>query len=241
MDSGIGIGGLSVGQDEYTSGCFDLFKGVEIENSIAEVTRVVTRPISISSKKGPFIFEFPADPEKFTDAESFRLHGRMRIKKNDMGAIKNITTNDNVSTVNNIFHSLWGKVIVHINDVEINDPTNSWYAYKAYFENHLSYSKGTKANLLDYRGYYNDTCKEFDNVGSVSDDVYTESSNEGYVKRKNIFSNSQWVYFCINVHSDITTLRKYIPTGIKIKFDFQRNNDNFSLLSHDKKTNFFIE
>ena len=69
MDSGIGIGGLSVGQDEYTSGCFDLFKGVEIENSIAEVTRVVTRPISISSNKGPFIFEFPADPEKFTDAE----------------------------------------------------------------------------------------------------------------------------------------------------------------------------
>ena len=51
MDSGIGIGGLSVGQDEYASGCFDLFKGVEIENSIADVTRIVTRPISIASSR----------------------------------------------------------------------------------------------------------------------------------------------------------------------------------------------
>ena len=43
------------------------------------------------------------------------------------------------------------------------------------------------------------------------------------------------------MHSDITTLRKYIPTGIKIKFDFQRNDDKFSLLSHDTKTDFIIE
>ena len=56
-----------------------------------------------------------------------------------------------------------------------------------------------------------------------------------------VFATSKWVYFCINVHSDITTLRKYIPTGIKIKFDFQRNDDKFSLLSHDKTTDFIIE
>ena len=63
MDSGIGIGGLSIGQDEYASGCFDLFKGVEIENSIAEVTRIATRPIFVASGRGPFTFEFPADLE----------------------------------------------------------------------------------------------------------------------------------------------------------------------------------
>ena len=176
MDSGIGIGGLSVGQDEYASGCFDLFKGVEIENSIADVTRIVTRPISVASSRGPFIFEIPADPEKFTDAESFRLHGRMRIRKKDVGVVKDIIATDRVSTVNNIFHSLWSKVVVNINDVAINDPTNSWYAYKAYFENHLSYSKGTKANLLDYRGYYNDTCGEFDDVGGVREDYNIEDS-----------------------------------------------------------------
>ena len=188
MDSGIGIGGLSVGQDEYASGCFDLFKGVEIENSIADVTRISTRPISIASSRGPFNFEIPADPEKFTDAESFRLHGSMRIRKRVSGVIKDITSTDKVSTVNNIFHSLWSKVVVHLNDVSINDPTNSWYAYKAYFENHLSYSKGTKTSLLAYRGYFNDTCNEFDDVGSVSGGTYTESKNEGFRKRQENFA-----------------------------------------------------
>ena len=73
----------------------------------------------------------------------------MRIRKKVAGEVENITADDKVNTVNNVFQSLWSKVVVHINDVAINDPTNSWYAYKAYFENHLSYSKGTKASL-DY-------------------------------------------------------------------------------------------
>ena len=56
IDSGVGIGGLSVGQDEYASDCFDLFKDVEIENSIEEVTKVITQPISAVNSRGPFIF-----------------------------------------------------------------------------------------------------------------------------------------------------------------------------------------
>ena len=57
MDSGIGIGGLSVGKDEYATDCFNLFKSIEIENSIEDVTRIITRLISAANSKGPFIFE----------------------------------------------------------------------------------------------------------------------------------------------------------------------------------------
>ena len=243
MDSGIGIGGLSVGQDEYASDCFDLFKPIEIENSIEDVTRIITRPISSANSRGPFIFEIPADFEKFTDAESFRIHGRMRIRKKDAGVTKDIDDDDNVSTVNNIFDSLWNKVRVKVNDKSIDDPTNAWYAYKAYFENHLSYSKGTKSNLLSYRGYFNDTFDKLDDVGGIGGPAgaLKESENEGFIQRKNIFAGSNWVYFCINLHSDITTLRKYIPTGVKLVFEFERNNDEFCLLSHDTDKNYFIE
>ena len=241
MDSGIGIGGLSVGQDEYATDCFDLFKNVVIENSIEDVTRIITRPVSAVSSKGPYTFEIPADFEKFTDAESFRIHGRMRIRKRDAAVIKNIDPTDNVSTVNNIFDSLWNKIDVKMNNNSINDPTNAWYAYKAYFENHLSYSKGTKSNLLSYRGYFNDTCDKFDDVGSVSDGVFTESSNEGFKKRKEMFAGSKWVHFCINLHNDITTLRKYIPAGVKLVFELERTSDEFCLLSNDEDTKYIIE
>ena len=126
MDSGIGIGCLSVGKDEYATDYFDLFKSVEIENSIADVTRTIIRPSNAAVSKGPFNFEMPADFEKFTDAESFCLYGRMRIRKKDAGVIKNIDANDSVSTVNNIFDSLWEKVVVKLNDKSINDSTNAW-------------------------------------------------------------------------------------------------------------------
>ena len=52
-----------------------------------------------------------------------------------------VMTTQKVGPVNDIFHSLWSKVTVKINDVEIGDSTSTWYAYKAYLENHLSYSK----------------------------------------------------------------------------------------------------
>ena len=57
MDSGIGIGGLSVGKDEYATDCFDLFKSVEIENSISDVTRIIIRPVNAVHSKGPFHFK----------------------------------------------------------------------------------------------------------------------------------------------------------------------------------------
>ena len=90
MESGIGIGGLSVGQDENAGDCFDLFKAVEIENNIEEAVKFITCPISAVDSRGPFIFEIPADFEKFTDAESFRLHGRMRIRKKVGGVLTNL-------------------------------------------------------------------------------------------------------------------------------------------------------
>ena len=56
-----------------------------------------------------------------------------------------------------------------------------------------------------------------------------------------MFATSKWVYFCVNLHIDITTLRKYIPPGIKIELDFERNPDSFCLLSDKGVDNFAIE
>ena len=105
----------------------------------------------------------------------------------------------------------------------------------------MSYSKGTKSNLLSYRGHFNDTHDKFDDVGDFTSSVFTASGNEGFIERKKMFAGSKWVYFCINLHNDITTLRKYIPTGIKISFEFDRSEDKFCLLTHDDSTNYIIE
>ena len=237
MDSGIGIGGLSTGKDELASSQFDLFDNIELETGVKKMHTQTFRPISSTSSRGPFTFEIPADPEKFTDAESIRLHGRMRIRKNTANVLGNIAVDENVSTVNNIFNSLWSSINVSLNGTEITDPSSRWYSYKSYFENHLSYSSATKEKILSFKGYIKDTPLHFDNVGNAGN----ASTNNGYVKRQAMFAESKWVYFCINIHADITTLRKYIPPNVKIMLELQRNSDEFCLLSHKSIDNFKIE
>ena len=250
MDSGIGIGGLSTGKEEFVTSSFDLFTPIEVENSILKAYNLTYRPISSTSGAGPFNFEVPADPEKFTDTESIRLHGAIRIrKKNSSGALVNLAADEKVSTVNNIFDSLWEKINTKLNGVEITDPGAKWYAYKAYLENHLSYSSSSKGITLPSKGYIKDTAGKFDSVGVIGVGsssgkpavIAKDSENSGFNKRKELFAESKWVYFCINIHIDICTIRRYIPPGVKIELEFQRNKDNFCLLSADENTEYSIE
>ena len=237
MDSGLGIGGLNLGKDELASSQFDLFDNVEIETGVKKMFTQTFHPISSSSSKGPFTFEVPSDPGKFTDAESIRLHGRMRIMKKDAGELKKLPAGEKVSVVNNIFNSLWSSINVRLNGTEITDPSSRWYSYKSYFENLLSYSSATKGNILSFKGFIKDDATKFDEVGTN----VVASTNNGYLKRQTMFAESKWVYFCINIHADITTLRKYIPPNVKIMMELQRNSDEFCLLSHQTINNFKIE
>ena len=241
MDSGIGIGGLSISKDEVASSSFDLFSPIEIENSISKATKVVTRPIATTNSSGPFKFVFPADPEKWSNCESLRLSGKVKIlhKKED-GSIENFKTNySEVSTVNNFFQSLFSSVVCTLNGVEITDPSGNWYPYKAYLETLLSYSKSTKEGRLQTTCFYQDDATKFDEIGAVDQTGKTTSTstNTGYTYRKLFFDKSDTRYFNIPIHSDICTLRKYLPPNTKLEFEFHRAPDKFSLMSpYDSKT-----
>ena len=226
MDAGTGIGGFSKNREELVETKFDLFSKVPLETGVKKIIPQTFRPISTSSSQGPYSFVIPSDPEKLTHLGSLRLHGRMRIKKKDSNGLLTNLTIENISTVNNIFNSLWSSINTKLNGTEISDPTSTWYAYKAYLENLMSYSTASKENILSFKGYFKDTADQFDNVSA-------DTQNLGFKNRKKMFEKSKWVYFCINLHIDITTLQRFLPPGIKIEIDLQRNSDAFCLLSDD--------
>ena len=236
MDGGIGIGGLSINKDEITSSKYDLFAPIYIDKSVRKSHNLAFYPTSSTDSMGPFVFEIPADPGKFTDVETLRLHGRMRIRKKTNSGEADLETDEKVSTVNNIFDSLWASVKVEVNSTEITDPSSSWYAYKAYLEKLLSYSKSTKEIILGSKGFVQDKKGEYDDVGSET----VSSKNDGFNARKTMFEKSQWVYFCSNLHVDLTTIRKVLPPNIKLSITFQRNSDEFCLLA-PKQNRYFIE
>ena len=240
MDAGIGVGGLQLEKEELSDSKFDLFEKTDYEVGIKQSIAQSFRPLTAPSSQGPFSFLIPSDPNKFTDAESLRLHGRMCIRKKNptTGAISNLS-GEYVAPVNNVFNSLWSSVSTKLNGCEISDPSSKWYAYKAYIENHLSYSSSSKDNILSFKGYVADAAYHFEDVGDSNATI--PSDNTGFLVRQAMFAASKWVYFCINLHIDITTLRKHIPPGIKIELDFERNPDAFCLLSDKAVENYRID
>ena len=239
MDGGIGIGGLSTNKDEITSSKYDLFSPMQIDKSVRKKHTITIYPNSSTEGKGPFTFDIPADPGKFTDIETLRLHGRMRIRKKTVTGEVDLDEDEQVSTVNNIFDSLWSSIRVDVNNTELTDPSSSWYPYKAYLEKLLSYSKSTKENVLNAKGFIQDKAGKFDDVGEGGN-TPKSSENDGFNARKKMFAKSQWVYFCMNLHIDITTIRKVIPPNIKLTLTLERSPDDFCLLS-PVQHRYFIE
>ena len=243
-EAGLGIGGLSLSKDELSSSAFNVFAPIELESSIKKANKVITRPIASTTSRGPFKFVIPADPDKWTDCESIRLSGKVKIQKNEGGILSNFKAHDNeVSTVNNFYQSLFSSVECSINGVEITDPTGNWYPYKSYLETLLSYSKSTKDGRLRSNCFFSDDESDFDSIGEIDQNGVTtkQSINSGYIVRKDFFKNSNERYFNIPIHSDLCTLRKYLPPNTKLEFEFHRSTDAFSLLTPNSNCNIIIE
>ena len=97
MSSTIGVGGMSAALDEVSSNEFDLFSPIQIDHSILKGYEPRYRPISSTNGRGPFTFENPQDPNKFTSAETIRLLGRMWIRKVKAdGTLENLSAKENV-------------------------------------------------------------------------------------------------------------------------------------------------
>ena len=93
MDSGIGIGGWNTSSEEIVESKFDIFSKVEYENGINKIVTQTFRTIPTTTTT---TFILPNDPEKFTNIESLRLHGQMRIGKRDGDQFANLN-GENVS------------------------------------------------------------------------------------------------------------------------------------------------
>ena len=131
MDAGIGIGGFGLSKNEVVTSAFDLFSPIEIEYIIVKANKISVRPISSTSSRGPFKFVINPDPKKWTDIETLKLSGKVRgLKKVDNVLSDFDDTKNEISTVNNLFSSLFSSVTCQINSVELTDPSGNWYPYK---------------------------------------------------------------------------------------------------------------
>ena len=188
-------------------------------------------PINYSSKFGPWQYHHPPDYKNFIDLSTLTWNGRIKvINKKDPSAsvIDNSSNNDiKCSVVNNFIHSAISRITYQINDYSMGDSAGKSYAYRSYFDNLLSFSKEAKKQSLKYHGFIEDTTNQFDNVNKVRN----QNTNNGFKERADMFCTDNFFHFSIKLRIDLANIDKLLQPGVQLRFEIERNSDNFCLLS----------
>ena len=199
----------------------------------------VLYPINYSSRKGPWQFHHPADHRNFIDMSSLTWNGRIKIvnKQNPSTPVINVDGNKdiNCSVINNFIHSTVSKITYQLNDFQMGDSAAKSYSYKAYMDNLLSFSKAAKKQSLKYHGFIPDSTTKFDDVAKTR----ANNSNEGFKQRADLFCTGNYFHFSVKLRIDLANIDKILQPGIQLRFDIERNSDEFSLLSDSTTSDLF--
>ena len=79
-----------------------------------------------------------------------------------------------VSFINNLGHSWIQQIVVYLNDKQVVDLSTPSYAYKAFIENFLSFSKDKKKYDLRNQLYLDDNDADFDKDTIATSDTLKE-------------------------------------------------------------------
>jgi hypothetical protein len=217
----------------------DIFSVPSTQNSIEEGYFQEYRPITPIIERAPIEFLIPGQTMEYLDLSFTTLHLQVMICKidgtnldaenieyrNSQNVLVPAVPGSIVAPINNFMHSLFNNVQVSLNKKCITS-TSNLYHYRAYIENLLNYGNEAKKSHLS------SIIWEKDMAGNM--DVLTER-NEGFSKRKKMFSNSKIVDVEGVLHCDLFTQNKHLPNGIELMIKLFRNKDTFCLMSDEDR------
>lgn len=195
------------------------------QHSILKETSLVVPPLypyNQVDRKKEITFDVP-ESEHFTPLHEAKLKVTCKITKKNGVACNHVGAGaDVVAPINNVFHSLFSKVSVYLNNhlAEMGDN----YAYKAYLGTLLTYDKA----VMDVRGaltvWEKDTATKMDTAAAAG-------GNSGSIARSAAFANSKVVTMIGRLQSDIAMQGCSIPPNTRIKFVLEQAEDNFLLMT----------
>ena len=139
------------------------------------------------------------------------------VKKTDGSKI---TETDNVALINLFGASLFKHVEIQINETQVSDSTSSNYGYKAVIETLLSYGKDAKNTHLQSALFYKDTSGKMDKL----------TENKGWASRRAVVSKGIFE-FETAVYNDFLQTYKLLPSAVRLRLKFVRQNDAFVLMA----------
>ena len=151
------VGGYQRDYEDIHHSRYDWFRKRKATPIVKDWNKIIIKPIS----ENPWVFTIPANPKKWTDIQTLRLHGRVKIVNKTKNAAPART--ENFSTVNNLFHSIFSSVQIRVNDVPFDDTSLGLYPFKAYFEVWMNTPDDFKRNQMEPINAWH-----YDSVGGTS-------------------------------------------------------------------------
>ena len=155
------------------------------------------------------------------------LNVRFQIVKADGTSLPD--TDKFVAPRNNILHTLFSNVALHVNNVQISTAPDN-YCYKAYITNLLSYSLSAKSTHLQLQGYVDDTEGKFDKADP--------NENVGFGLRNHFFRKDydetlpyrpDGAVFVGRLYHELSSCETGLPPNTKVRFVLTKNKDSFVL------------
>ena len=161
------------------------------------------------------------DPEKFIDAQSLMIHGRVDVKmRKEEAWVKCERTDDKWGVINNFHQSLFSSVFIKVNDCEIGNIGSNSYPYTPYLQTLLGCSNSSAGgNILSQRGFIKDDIDHMVKPNTGSDSSFS--------KKRDCFHAREMVDFNIQIHNDLNNCEKYIPPNTEISITLRKADDKF--------------
>jgi len=202
-------------------------------------------PAEADFQTGSVIFKIQGD-DCYIDLPETELLLTLSIRKIDNADDTKSTQiggADRIGPVNDFISAIFSQIQVSINDVEVEN-SNESYPYRAYFENLLSYDKGSKTTFLQNGLFYKDEAgkmQAFDDEDKADNDpAKIKSKNPGYSQRRKIFIDGKSVELKGKLHSNIFNINRYMLSKTNIRVTLTRSRNNFCLMGSDKLGTYMV-
>ena len=171
----------------------------------------------------PIEFSIPKGTTSFIDLSKTQLLVELQILK-DTGEDIDVET---VGLINNPLHSMIKQLSIRLNGTLITEQSDT-YAYRAYIESLLNYTKSEKETFLTSSLFYKDT------AGNMDEPDPTKAGgdkNLGLFKRSQYTLKSNIVGLIGTPFCDIFQTDRFLVPKVEVKIKINLNSNEFLLMS----------
>ena len=217
------------GDEPAISDALDLFEKQKVEAGIAARSQVIG--VAQDLKGTTLNVTLPRNASDYMDTSTIKVHSEFKIEacKGTSSKWEAITNSNLVAPINLIGKSIFKKVDVTLNNTRLSLAATPAYHLRAYLETICSYGNDAADTHLKASYYVKD------DVGR-SNETLTATTGGSWKERKEFIVDSngaKTVHCCDNLHSEIATLNKFIPSGIDLHLSFVLNDAKLFLNAAD--------